>query len=96
MSMSTGLATTPGRSINANTRCNDVLTVEHNTKDESIEIFCDREGLELLMRKLSVLAEKGGHVHLMTPAWSGNELTEEKQSDTSELINHVVIALKPE
>lgn len=72
-----------------------MLTVEINKKDESIEIFCDREGLELLTKKISTLSEKGGHVHLMTSSWAGNELSEEKQGSGNELVNHLRIVLKP-
>lgn len=72
-----------------------MLTVEINKKDESIEIFCDKEGLELLTKKISILSEKGGHVHLMTPSWAGNELSEEKQGLQNELVNHLRIVLKP-
>lgn len=73
-----------------------LLTVEYDSKAESVEIYCDREGLELLIRKLNMLAQNGGHTHLMTPSWAGNELTEVKQAGNTELINHLVIALKPE
>lgn len=70
-----------------------MLTVEINKKDESIEIFCDKEGIELLTKKIRILSEKGGHVHLMTPSWAGNELSEEKQGLENELVNHLRIVL---
>lgn len=73
-----------------------MLTVEHDEKKENIEIFCDREGIELLLKKLTFLANNGGHVHLMTPSWAGNELTEDKQGTNTVLINHLKIVLKPE
>ncbi len=76
-----------------------LLTVEHklgtggNPNEAEVEIFCDREGLDLLLRKLSVLKERGGHVHLMSPSWAGNELTEEKQGESTVLINHLRVML---
>lgn len=72
-----------------------MLTVEFNKKDESIEIFCDREGLEILAKKINILSTKGGHIHLMTPSWAGSELSEEKQGLENELVNHLRIVLKP-
>ncbi|HEY2930855.1 MAG TPA: Imm32 family immunity protein [Acidobacteriota bacterium] len=36
--------------------------------------------------------ETGGHDHLMTPAWAGHELTEERQGDNTKLVNMVTIA----
>ena len=73
-----------------------LLTVEYNQDAEDIEIYCDKEGLDLLMKKLHVLTNKGGHVHLMTPSWAGNELTEENQGSNTILINHLRIMVKPE
>jgi Immunity protein 32 len=76
-----------------------LLTVEHKLgenrrlSEAEIEIYCDRDGLDLLLRKLTILKEKGGHVHLMSPAWSGHELTEQKQGEQNILINHLCIML---
>jgi hypothetical protein len=73
-----------------------ILTVEYSPKAEDVEIFCDREGLEVLLKKLNFLGKNGGHVHLMTPSWAGNELTEETQGNGTDLINHLRIAIKPD
>lgn len=70
-----------------------MLTFEHNPDAEELEIFLDHEGLDLLMRKLQTVKDKGGHVHLMTPAWAGNELSEEIQRPGNTLINHVRVTL---
>ena len=68
------------------------------SKPESseVEIYVDREGLSLLINKLKTLESKGGHVHLMTPAWAGNELNEELIGEGNTLINHICIMLKPD
>lgn len=73
-----------------------LFTVEYNSKAEDVEIYCDRQGLELIIKKLNVLANKGGHVHLMTPSWAGNELTEARQGVDTILINHLRVTLKPD
>lgn len=73
-----------------------VFTTEYNKKDGIVEIYCDKEGLEFLIQRLFTLKKNGGHEHLMTPSWSGNELTETKQAVDNELINHLCIILKPE
>jgi len=71
-----------------------LLTVEYSPKGV-VEIHCDEEGLDLLMSRLSVLKERGGHDHLKTPAWAGDELTEGKQNASNELINHLEIMVWP-
>jgi hypothetical protein len=73
-----------------------MLTVEYNPKIDAIEIFCDRDGLELLLDKLMRLKDRGGHTHLLTPAWAGDELSEELQRRENKLLNHLVIALAPD
>jgi hypothetical protein len=68
------------------------------SKPESseVEIYLDREGLSLLIKKLKTLESTGGHVHLMTPAWAGNELDEKLLGESNTLVNHLCIMLKPD
>ena len=68
-----------------------ILTVEWQAEQQELDIVCDDEGLEVLLAKLLKLKKSGGHTHLMTPSWAGDELTEEKQTDHGDLINHVRI-----
>ncbi|MDT8071089.1 MAG: Imm32 family immunity protein [Terriglobia bacterium] len=70
-----------------------MLTVEYG--NDVVEINCDEPGLDLLIRKLQLLKQHGGHQHLMTPSWAGDELTEEKQGPENILIHHLRIALAP-
>lgn len=65
------------------------LTVEIKQGEHPEIALCfDGEGLELLMRKLEHLKSNAGHLHLMTPAWAGQELTEEPVGGESyQLIN---------
>ena len=70
-----------------------ILTVEY--KKDEVEIYTDQEGLNLLIEKLLLLQKRGGHEHLITPSWAGNELTEQKQCSSNELINHLCVILKP-
>ena len=70
------------------------LTVElaFNAKQTASEvaICCDDQGLELIIEKLTRLRGKRDHTHLMTPAWAGNELTEQKHGgDGYVLVNHL-------
>ncbi|MCA1790138.1 MAG: immunity protein 32 [Thioalkalivibrio sp.] len=73
-----------------------MLTVEHNPEIDAIEVFCDRDGLELLIDKLMRLKDRGGHTHLLTPGWAGDELSEALQREGNKLFNHLVIALAPD
>jgi hypothetical protein len=71
-----------------------LLTVEYDSKGV-VEIHCDGEGLDSLIGRLSELKKRGGHDHLKTPTWAGNELTEEKQNASNELINHLEVFVWP-
>lgn len=71
-----------------------IFTVEHNSNSECVEIFLDNEGIEFFLRKLNKLHKNGGHTHFMTPSWAGYELTEERQGNDNELINHLKVYLK--
>ncbi len=42
--------------------------------DAEVEILCDEGGLALLASQLEYLNHGSTHVHLMTPAWGGNEM----------------------
>ncbi|MFN8598016.1 MAG: Imm32 family immunity protein [Anaerolineae bacterium] len=72
-----------------------LLTVEHNKREDSIEVFMDKEGLDFLSKRLETLRKHGGHEHLMTPTWAGNELTEDKQGKNNDLIHHLRLILQP-
>lgn len=58
---------------------NFLLTFELSEDCTSLEIHSDEVGLELLEQVCSRLRKGHGHEHLMTPAWGGQELSEEKQ-----------------
>jgi len=71
-----------------------LLTVEMKTSQDrsvaEVAVCFDEKGLELLIEKLSYLRGKRDHVHLMTPAWAGNELTDSKQGGGDyEIVNHL-------
>ncbi len=54
------------------------LTVEiDNSEHPEVAICFDLQGLDLLISKLEYLKMHVDHLHLMTPSWAGNELTEE-------------------
>jgi len=72
-----------------------LLTVEYD-KPGTVGIYCDKEGLDLLISRLVKLKERGGHDHLMTPSWAGWELTEEIQGEGNQLINELTVRVKPE
>ena len=60
-----------------------------------VEIYCDSDGLALLLKQISYLQSGSSHVHLMTPAWAGSELDEKKNGKETELINHLKIIMLP-
>ena len=56
-----------------------------------VEIYCDQEGLEELVRQLSFLQGGETHVHLMSESWAGVELTEVQQGKSNVLIHALKI-----
>lgn len=78
-----------------------MITVEVSGAGDSgqseaeVEIFCDAEGLALLSRQLDQLKSGSSHVHLMTPAWAGDELGETPFGRGTLLINHLRITMVP-
>jgi len=64
--------------------------------DGIVEVVCDRDGLTLLIKRLQLLLSRGGHEHLMTPSWSGNELTEMNTGPDEILANQVNIYVRPD
>jgi hypothetical protein len=70
-----------------------MLTIEWSKEDERLEIHGDEEGLSHLAQLVQSLAnqKEPEHVHLMSEAWGGDTLGNEKQNENNELINHVKI-----
>lgn len=73
-----------------------MLTVELGDESRVVEIHCDRDGLETLIRHLKSLRRAGEHVHLKTPSWAGAELTEVRHGKSTTLVNHLVVGLQGE
>lgn len=72
-----------------------MLTVEIRDAEKAtdgkaeVEIFLDEAGLRVLLAQLRHLESGSSHVHLMTPAWAGNELTEKAQGEGTVLVHHL-------
>lgn len=70
-----------------------LLTFELSADSDEIEVHCDLNGLTELIQVLERLKKTGEHEHLMTPAWGGNELSEEIQGEKTKLINKATFHL---
>lgn len=70
-----------------------MLTFEIPNAKNELDIHLDEEGAKLLIQSIGDLLNSSGHVHqhLMTPAWAGNELSEEAQGENVDLLNKVTI-----
>ena len=67
-----------------------MISVEFNEHVEAVELHLDRAGIENLILQLESLKSVASHLHLMTPAWGGNELAEQPHA-ANKLINHLII-----
>ena len=78
-----------------------MITIEIRDADKAhegmteVEIFCDADGLALLAKQIEHLKSGSSHVHLMTPAWAGDELGEKPYGTDTILINHLRITRIP-
>lgn len=71
-----------------------MITVELKDGAKPLEaeaaICFDDEGLEVLIGLLIGLRGKKEHEHLMTPSWSGSELSEVKRGgEDYQIVNHL-------
>ena len=71
-----------------------MLTVEINREEHRVEIYLDNEGLRTLQKSIEYRRKHGGHEHLMTPSWAGNELSEMAQGKVTEIVNHLLIVFR--
>jgi hypothetical protein len=53
-----------------------VLSFELTNEGRAIQISCDRDGMMTLITALEKIRASGDHVHLLTPANGGRELSE--------------------
>jgi len=74
-----------------------LLTFEISHDGEEIEIHCNIQGAQNLIRHIERMVmgstKLPKHDHLATPTWAGDELTEEKQGKENKLVNQVTIHL---
>lgn len=56
-----------------------------------LNIFIDEDGIRLLTENLQSLSNSKDHFHMMTPSWSGNELSEVQFDKGSTLVNHLCV-----
>lgn len=81
-----------------------MLTVEIRDPEKAsigeavVEIHCDSDGLELLLYQLGHLKTRETHVHLMTPAWAGDELSEDRSNRDANtvIVNHLKVIKIPD
>jgi hypothetical protein len=68
-----------------------MLVFELTPEGDQLEIHADEAGLAVLQRQLGFLVRGSSHVHLKTPSWAGDELTEVAQGKDHRILNHVKI-----
>jgi hypothetical protein len=67
-----------------------LLVFESTESPEAIELHTDKEGMAHLIDELKRLMEgTDNHIHLMTPAWAGQDLTEEPVGEGNKTIHQV-------
>lgn len=58
-----------------------------------VEIYCDKEGLDYLIKSLIKLKNSGDHSHFMTPAWGMYDLSEDKVRSENDLAHHLRVTI---
>jgi len=62
--------------------------------EAEIEIYCDQEGLEELVKQINFLQNGETHVHLKSNSWAGAELSENRQGEGNILVHHLLVVVK--
>ena len=70
-----------------------MLTFEYNENDATLEVFFDAQGRRQLISVLERIQAPGDHEHLMTPSWSGYELSEKVHSKDNKYLNMVTLGM---
>jgi hypothetical protein len=72
---------------------NRLIRFEYDAGDDKVEIHLNENGIVALIEQLEYLRKqkKSDHLHLMTEAWGGDELTGGEVQEGFKLINHVKI-----
>jgi hypothetical protein len=70
-----------------------MISLELNKNDKEVDLVCDSDGITSLIDMLNILKKHGGHLHLMTPNWGGDDLSEIPIGSGNEIINHLRIVL---
>lgn len=70
-----------------------MLSFEWDAHSDQLEIHADKEGLDQLLLLLTRLSncDDEENIHLMTEDWGGSELSNQKQNESSILVNHVKV-----
>lgn len=73
--------------------CNKLFKLEWDSEGEKVEMHLNDVGIDYLINQLQELKGKSGNsdVHLMTPSWGGEELTEGPCEAGYSLVNHLKI-----
>ncbi len=73
----------------------EVKTTESSISPVELEVFLDKDGLAILLRKLEALqAKHTEHVHMFSTSWGGHELEDQPTVLGSSAIQHVKIYLR--
>ena len=68
-----------------------LLSFEYDSDGEKLEIHANEKGLRYLQKQIELLLEHKQGIHLLTPSWGGEGLTEELQGKDNSLIHHVKV-----
>jgi len=72
---------------------NKLITFELREDKDQVDIHLNKEGIDYMIKILEELrtGNTNDHFHLMTNSWGGDQLSEDKQSESSELLNLVTV-----
>ena len=71
------------------------ITVEMSRDAPEVQIFVDREGLDLLKKEIDRLVTKdpSEHFHLFSENWGGRDLTEKPVQEEAVCADHLKVTL---
>jgi YD repeat-containing protein len=72
---------------------NRLIQIEWNSDGKRVEIHLNDAGIDYLASLLDHLRSEAApnDIHLMTPSWGGNELSEGEHPGNNDVVNHLKI-----
>lgn len=71
----------------------EITDAKNDEKPCEVNLYLDKSSLDLLIKRLVKMTSPGDHIHMMSHAWGGDDLSEEKIDENNNTVHHLKITL---